>query len=145
MSNAKPLPVWDREARTLTQEFMPDSPATYDSHPRRSLTNWFQSHPAYDWLVAAYQDTRLSARKIQPFIEKHNIDMSEFEPGPYKTYADFSNARFGLASGNFQQTPAAWERSLKRVTSPGTSCRHGRNFPSRVIPSTLRSSWGVSI
>jgi phosphatidylserine decarboxylase len=94
MSNAKPLPLWDREARTLTQEFMPDSPATYDSHPRRSLTNWFQSHPAYDWLVAAYQDTRLSARKIEPFIKTHNIDMSEFEPGPYKTYADFFERSF---------------------------------------------------
>ena len=101
MSNAKPLPLWDREAQTLTQEFMPDSPATYDSHPRRSLTNWLQSHPAYDWLVAAYQDTRLSARKIEPFIKKHNIDMSEFEPGPYETYADFFERSFRPGARTF--------------------------------------------
>src|SRR3954452_7215396 len=94
MSDAKPLPLWDREAQTLTQEFMPDSAATYDSHPRRSLTNWVQSHPAYDWLIAAYQDTRLSARKIKAFIEKHNIDMTEFEPGPYRTYAEFFERSF---------------------------------------------------
>jgi phosphatidylserine decarboxylase len=85
----------------LTQEFMPDSPATYESHPRRSLTNWFQSHPAYDWLVAAYQDTRLSARKIEPFIQKHSIDMSEFEPGPYQTYATFFERSFRPGARTF--------------------------------------------
>jgi phosphatidylserine decarboxylase len=101
MSNAKPLPLWDRKARTLTLEFMEDSPATYASHPRRSLTNWFQSHPAYDWLVAAYQDTRFSARKIQPFVEKHKIDMSGFEPGPYRTYAEFFERRFRAGARSF--------------------------------------------
>ena len=89
MSDPKPLPLWDRKTKTLTQEFMPDSPATYESRPHRSITNWFQSRPSYDWLVSAYQNTRFSARKIKPFIKQHNIDMSEFEPGPYRTYAEF--------------------------------------------------------
>ena len=82
---------------------MPDSAATYESHPRRSLTNWLQSQPAYDWLVAAYQDTRLSARKIKPFIEKHNIDMSEFEPGPYQTYAAFFERSFRIGARRFPE------------------------------------------
>ena len=94
MSNPKPLPVWDREAQRLTQEYMTDSPSTYESRPHRSLANWLQSQPAYDWLVSAYQNTRLSARKIEPFIQKHNIDMGEFEPGPYRTYAAFFERRF---------------------------------------------------
>jgi hypothetical protein len=36
--------------------------------------------PLYDRLYAAYQDTRWSAREIEPFIRKYHIDMSEFEP-----------------------------------------------------------------
>jgi phosphatidylserine decarboxylase len=56
--------------------------------------NLLQSQPAYDWLVAAYQNTRLSARKIKPFIQRHRIDMSEFEPGPYPTYAAFFERSF---------------------------------------------------
>jgi phosphatidylserine decarboxylase len=94
MSNPKPLPVWDRRAQMLTQEFMTDSPATYESRPHRSFINLLESQRAYDWLIAAYQNTTLSARKIKPFIEKHNIDMSEFEPGPYRTYASFFERRF---------------------------------------------------
>jgi phosphatidylserine decarboxylase len=129
MSNAKPLPLWDRKARTLTLEFMEDCPETYASHPRRSLTNWLQSHPAYDWLVAAYQDTRFSARKIKPFIEKHKIDMSEFEPGPYQTYAEFferpfrAGARsFPLAVGSMgafaEARYFAWDKLLPRQEFP---------------------------
>jgi phosphatidylserine decarboxylase len=94
MSDPKPLPLWDRQAQKLTQEFMTDSPSTYEGRPHRSLMNLLQSQPAYDWLVAAYQNTRLSARKIKPFIQRHRIDMSEFEPGPYPTYAAFFERSF---------------------------------------------------
>jgi phosphatidylserine decarboxylase len=94
MSNPQPLPVWDRKAGKVFQDFMPDSAATYESRPRRSLTNVIQSHPTYDWFVSMYQNTRLSAKKIEPFIRKHHIDMSEFEPGPYPTYAAFFERRF---------------------------------------------------
>jgi phosphatidylserine decarboxylase len=107
MSDPKPLPLWDRKDRSLTREFMTDSPATYESRPRRSLTNLFQSHPAYDWLLSAYQNTRLSARKIKPFIEKHNIDMSEFEPGPYRTYAAFFERPFRAGVRKFPSSPSS--------------------------------------
>jgi phosphatidylserine decarboxylase len=94
MASPKALAVWDRKSGKLTQELMPDSPATYESRPHRSLVNLLQSHPAYDWLVSMYQNTRLSARKIEPFIRKHHIDMAQFEPGPYRTYAAFFERRF---------------------------------------------------
>jgi phosphatidylserine decarboxylase len=129
MSNPKPLPLWDRKAQRLTQEFMDDSPATYETHPHRSLTNWVQSQPAYDWLIAAYNDTRLSARKIEPFIKKHKIDMSEFEPGPYQTYADFFERSFRRGVRSFPTLPAsmgafaearyfAWEKLSPRQEFP---------------------------
>jgi phosphatidylserine decarboxylase len=94
MSKPLPVRVFDRKSGTVFKEFMDDSPETYESHPRRSLYQRLESHPLYDWMVAAYQNTRMSARKIEPFVRRHNIDMSAFEPGPYKTYADFFDRRF---------------------------------------------------
>jgi phosphatidylserine decarboxylase len=49
--------------------------------------------PAVDRLIAAYQRTRLSARKIEPFIRKYKIDMSQFEPGPFESYTAFFERR----------------------------------------------------
>jgi phosphatidylserine decarboxylase len=94
MSKPLPLPVWDRRSGKLIEEFLDDSPCTYESKPRRSLSNLLQSHPVYDWCVGAYQNTRISARKIEPFVRKHDIDMTEFEPGPYDTYAKFFDRSF---------------------------------------------------
>lgn len=107
MSRPLPLPVRDRSTGRVFQEFMDDSPATYESEPRRSLAQQLQSHPAVDWLIAAYQDTRFSARKIGPFIRKHQIDMEEFEPGPYRTYADFFERRFRPGKRHFPQAAEA--------------------------------------
>ncbi|CCE05242.1 hypothetical protein BRAS3843_1330007 [Bradyrhizobium sp. STM 3843] len=52
----------------MFEEFLVDSRATYESEPHRSLAEWVQSQPAMDWLIATYQDTSFSARKIGPFI-----------------------------------------------------------------------------
>jgi phosphatidylserine decarboxylase len=105
MSNPKPLLVWDRKIGKLTQEYMTDSPATYETRPHRSLTNLLQSHPAYDWLVSIYQNTTLSARKIEPFIRKHHIDMGQFEPGPYRSYASFFERKFKPEVRSFPSDP----------------------------------------
>src|SRR2546423_4214932 len=94
MSKPLPLPVWDRKAGKLVQEFMDDRPATYESEPRHSLNQWLESHPFYDWFVAAYQSSRRSARQIAPFIGKYHIDMHEFEPVEYRSFAEFFDRRF---------------------------------------------------
>jgi phosphatidylserine decarboxylase len=99
------LPVWDRRAGKLIEEFMDDHPATYDSRPRRSLTQWLESRRAYDWLIAAYQDTRWSARQIQPFISKHKIDMSEFKPVEYRCFAEFFDGEFLPGVRKFPAAP----------------------------------------
>lgn len=129
MSSPQPLPVWDRKAGKAFQEFMTDSAATYESRPRRSLTNLIQSHPTYDWFVSMYQNTRLSARKIEPFVRKHGIDMTEFEAGPYTTYAAFFERRFRPGVRNFPSDSRAagafaearyfgWERLQPNQTFP---------------------------
>src|SRR3954465_10687330 len=94
MSKPLPLPVFDRRANKLFQEFMDDSTSTYESKPHRSIVQWITSSPTIDSVIAAFQNTRFSARKIEPFIRKHKIDMSEFEPGPFESYAAFFERRF---------------------------------------------------
>lgn len=94
MSKPLPLPVFDRRANKLFQEFMDDSTSTYESKPHRSIVQWITSSPTVDWVIAAYQNTKFSARKIEPFVRKHHIDMSEFEPGPFESYAAFFERRF---------------------------------------------------
>jgi phosphatidylserine decarboxylase len=86
MSKPLPLPVWDRRAGKLIEEMSDDHPATYESEPQRSLSQWLKSHPLFDWLVAAYENTRWSGREIEPFIRKHHIDMSEFEQREYRSF-----------------------------------------------------------
>jgi hypothetical protein len=43
----------------------------------------------YDSAYALWQNTRWSRRKIAPFVRRHGIDMSQFEPGQYESYNDF--------------------------------------------------------
>jgi phosphatidylserine decarboxylase len=94
MSKPLQLTIWDRDGRRHVTEFMDDNPSTYESEPGHSFNQWLQSHPLYDWMIAAYQNTRFSAKKIEPFVQKYNIDMREYEPGPYRSYADFFDRRF---------------------------------------------------
>jgi phosphatidylserine decarboxylase len=105
MSKPTPLTVFDRHSGKNFQEFMDDSPATYESHPAKAPDQWLEAHPLYDRLLAAWQNTRWSARKIEPFIKKHKIDMSEFEPGPFKSYADFFDRRFLPGKRGFPSAP----------------------------------------
>jgi phosphatidylserine decarboxylase len=94
MGQMQPLPVWDRRAGKLFEEGADDPSATYDTRPSRSLSEWARSLPLYDRLVAAYQNTHWSTREIEPFIRQHRIDMSEFEPVTYRSFAEFFDRTF---------------------------------------------------
>jgi len=94
MAKPLPLPVWDRQAGEVVNEWMDDSTTTYESQPRRSIMQWLESQPLVDWLVAMKQNSRFSTREIEPFIRKHKIDMSEFEPIEYRSFAEFFDRRF---------------------------------------------------
>lgn len=105
MARPLPLSVWDRKAAQLVEEFMDDHPSTYESLPRRSFTQWLESEPLYDWLLAVYQNTRRSARQIEPFIKKHHIDMSEFKPVTYRSFAEFFDREFLPGERPFTTSP----------------------------------------
>jgi len=129
MSKPTPLTVVDRRTGARFQEFMDDSPATYESHPRRAPDQWLKAHPFYDWFVALWQSTPGSAHKIEPFVRKHNIDMSEFEQGPFKSYAEFFDRRFLPGKRSFPSDPremgafgegrySAWDELDPTMTMP---------------------------
>jgi phosphatidylserine decarboxylase len=46
-------------------------------------------------------------KKIAPFIEKHGIDMSEFKPVAYRSYAEFFDREFLPGARRFTQDPGA--------------------------------------
>jgi phosphatidylserine decarboxylase len=94
MSKPIPLATWDRESRKVQNDWMDDGKSHYESEPRSSPTQWLESQPLFDWFNAALQRTRWSARKIRPFIEKHGIDMNEFEDVTYESYNDFFIRKF---------------------------------------------------
>jgi len=129
LGKALPLPVFDRRTGRVIQEFMDDSSATYESRPHQSLMQWLGSSPTWDWLVAAYQNTSYSARNIEPFIRKYHIDMTEFEPGPFKSYAEFFDRRFLPGKRHFPDSPGqmgafaearylAWEKLAPEMEFP---------------------------
>ena len=105
MAKPLPLPVWDRQAGKLITEWMDDHPTTYESEPQRSIRQWIKSQPLYDWLIAAYQNTHHSTREIEPFVRKYKIDMSEFEPVQYHSFAEFFDRRFRPGSRKFPSAP----------------------------------------
>src|SRR4051794_32817955 len=74
---------------TLLEEWMDDHQPHYESEPQRSFTQWVKSQPVYDRLYALYQNSRLSSREIEPLIRKYQIDMAEFEPVRYRSFAEF--------------------------------------------------------
>ena len=133
-SRPLPLPIWDRQARKRISEFMEDSHSTYESRPWRSLNQLLESHPLYDWMLAAYQNSHRSARKIEPFIRKHNIDMSEFEPVQYRSYADFFERRFRPGSAAFPLITTRWGRSPRPDTWDGRVFGRISSFRSKEPP-----------
>jgi phosphatidylserine decarboxylase len=105
MAKPLPLPVWDRRRGKLIEEWMDDHQPHYESEPQWSLTQWFKSQPLYDRLYALYETSPWSTREIEPFIRKYHIDMTEFEPVRYRSFAEFFDRRFRPGVRTFPLAP----------------------------------------
>jgi len=105
MAKPLPLPVWDRQRRKLVEEWMDDHQPHYESEPQRSLTQWIKSQPLYDRLYALYENSRWSRREIEPFIRKYHIDLDEFEPVQWRSFAEFFDRRLRPGVRRFPSAP----------------------------------------
>jgi hypothetical protein len=105
-ARAWPVPVFDRRTGRKFDEFMEDAPQTYETRPRRSLRQWLEAQPIYDRLIALYQESGFSRKKIEPFIRRHSIDMSEFKPVAYRSYAEFFDREFLPDARPFVEDPS---------------------------------------
>ncbi len=105
MAKPLPLPVWDRQRGKLVEEWMDDHKLHYESEPQRSVTQWIKSQPFYDRLYAIYENSRWSTRKIEPFIRKFHINMAEFEPVRYSSFAEFFDRRLRPGVRKFPSAP----------------------------------------
>src|ERR1700712_1068587 len=105
-ADPKPLKLWDRDKGKAVEEWMPDHRSTYETRPLRSPSQWLRSTPVYDWLYALYQDAPWTTRQIEPFVREYGIDMSEFEPCKYRSYADFFVREFKPGARRFPDDPA---------------------------------------
>ena len=132
MAKPLPLPVWDRQRGTLLEEWMDDHQPHYESQPQRSFTQWVKSQPVYDRLYALYENSRLSTREIEPFIRKYHINMAEFEPARYRSFAEFFDRRFRPGVRKFPQLLRKWARSPKPAILAG-------RMSSRIRGSRLRA------
>jgi phosphatidylserine decarboxylase len=84
---------------------MDDHQPHYESEPQRSLTQWIKSQPLYDRLYALYENSRWSTREIEPFIRKYHIDLAEFEPVQWRSFAEFFDRRFRPGVRRFPSAP----------------------------------------
>lgn len=105
MAKPVPLAVWDRRDGEVHPDWMDDGKSHYESRPDRSPTQWLESQPLYDWFYAALQNSRWSRRKITPFIEKHRIDMTQFESVEYNSYNEFFIRKFRPGVREFPADP----------------------------------------
>jgi phosphatidylserine decarboxylase len=105
MAKPEPLPIWDRQEQKLVEEFSDDLASTYETRPKRSVVAWLESQPMYDWVASSIQYTRWTVKDIEPFIKKHNIDMTEFEPVIYRSYGEFFTRKFRDGVRKFPSEP----------------------------------------
>lgn len=105
MRHPKPMSVWDRTRGKMFEEWMDDSPDTYETMPLASFSQRFRSRIPYAALIGLYQGSPFSKREIKPFIDKYHIDMSEFEARDYTSYDDFFIRKFRPGVRTFPDSP----------------------------------------
>lgn len=105
-ADPKPLKLWDRDKNDSVEEWMPDHQSTYETRLLRSPSQWLRTTPLFDKLNALYQDAPWTTRQIEPFVREYKIDMSEFEPRKYRSYADFFVREFRPGVRRFPEDPA---------------------------------------
>ena len=108
---------------------MPDHQTTYETRPLRAPGQWLRATPLFDKLVALYQDAPWTTRQIEPFVREYGIDMSEFEPRRYRSYADFFVRAFEPGARRFPDDPTVMGAPAEARYFGWERFRHDERFP----------------
>ena len=105
----QPIYFWNRkEAKKEIETVYGDFAVRwlYQTFAGQQLAEWVLSKAVFSKLYGCYQSSRLSQRKIQPFIKTFGILMEEFDSGPFRTFNDFFIRKFKPGARPFIQEPS---------------------------------------
>lgn len=91
------IKFWDRKSASYQTEKVYGAKAielAYESRAGRLLTSHVLTTPLISKLYGASQSTASSAKKIPEFIRQYDIDMNEYESGPFRSFNDFFIRKF---------------------------------------------------
>lgn len=89
--------IYDRAARQLREELEYGAKSLdllYNTAFGRALLKAFFCRGIYSKINGAFMKSRLSVRKIRPFIEKYGIDLSLCERTEFNSFDDFFTRRY---------------------------------------------------
>lgn len=96
-TKGKPIVFWDRQNAREAVELVYGEKAIrqiYGTRLGQILSEALFSQAAVSKLYGAYQSSKLSTKKIQPFIEEFKIPMEEYEETSYSSFNDFFIRKF---------------------------------------------------
>lgn len=103
-----PIQIWNRERNCLETEKVYGESAIawlYGTRSGQWLADRVLSGRLASQAYGAYQATGMSRSKIKPFIERFDIDMSQYETRSYSSFNDFFVRQFKPGLRPFSQTP----------------------------------------
>jgi phosphatidylserine decarboxylase len=92
-----PIVFWNRtEKREETELVYGDAgiKLLYGTYPGQKLADWFLSGRLVSKAYGSYQASRMSRRKVAPFIQAFQIPMEEYEGESFATFNDFFIRKF---------------------------------------------------
>lgn len=107
MSTLNGLFYWNRYSQNKERELVYGDKAIralYETKSGRAISNLLAIKPLSK-IYGSFQSTSLSQRKIDPFIVRFQINMDEYEPGPFKSFNEFFTRRFKKERRPFTQSP----------------------------------------
>lgn len=96
--------IWNRKQKREEKEIVYGGAgvrALYSNPWGFAFADWLLARPLLSRLYGRFENTKYSTEKIPLFLEKFQIDMSQFEDRPFQSFNDFFTRRFKPGMRNF--------------------------------------------
>lgn len=134
MSSEKhpPILVWDRRlGREIKEQVYGEGGVQfmYGNPFGRGLGELLLSRRWFSQVYGWSQSTKLSGRKVEPFIARYGIPMDEYEPGPYRTFNEFFIRKFRDGARPFTREPGVMPAFAEARYLAWTAIEDDQTFP----------------